>query len=116
MKAQVSNNNQSVIKSMPEGVTWSKEDIQMPSNRTKWLLDQLKVEFERGAYRKNIKIETLLKKLKMEGLSERDEFIFRIHIKPRFGKLTLKDAIERSREYVEEIASTKVKSTAKKEL
>jgi integrase len=113
---QVLNKNQSVIESMPEGVTWSKEDIQMPSNRTKWLLDQLKVEFERGAYRKNIKIETLLKKLKMEGLSERDEFIFRIHIKPRFGKLTLKDAIECSREYVEEIASTKVKSTAKKEL
>jgi len=48
MKAQVSNKNQSVIESMPEGVTWSKEDMLMPSNRTKWLLDQLKVEFERG--------------------------------------------------------------------
>jgi integrase len=57
-----------------------------------------------------------MKKLKQDGLSERDESIFRIHIKPRFRKLTLKDAVERSREYVEEIASTKVKSTAKKEL
>ena len=113
---QVLNKNQSVIESMPEGVTWSKEDIQMPSNRTKWLLDQLKVEFERGAYRKNIKIETLLKKLKMEGLSERDEYIFRIHIKPKFGKLTLKDAVECSKEYAEEVAREKVKSTAKKEL
>jgi integrase len=113
---QVSNKNQSVIESMPEGVTWAKEGILMPSNRTKWLLDQLKSEFERGAYRKNIKIETLLKKLKKEGLSERDEYIFRIHIKPKFGKLSLKDAIERSRDYVEEIARKKVKSTAKKEL
>ena len=52
---QALNKNQSVIESMPEGVTWSKEDIQMPSNRTKWLLDQLKVEFERGAYRKKHK-------------------------------------------------------------
>ncbi len=113
---EILNKNQSVIESMPEGVAWSKEDIQMPSNRTKWLLDELKVEFERGAYRKNIKIETLMKKLKEEGLSERDESIFRIHIKPRFGKLSLKDAVERSKEYAEEIASTKVKSTAKKEL
>ena len=79
---EILNKNQSVIESMPEGVAWSKEDIQMPSNRTKWLLDELKVEFERGAYRKNIKIETLMKKLKEEGLSERDESIFRIHIKP----------------------------------
>ena len=74
------------------------------------------IEFERGAYRKNIKIETLLKMLKKEGLSERDEYIFRIHIKPKFGKLSLKDAIECSREYVEGIARKKVKSTAKKEL
>ncbi len=57
---QILNKNQSVIESMPEGVTWSKEGMQMPSNRTKWLLDELKVEFERGAYSKNIKIEILL--------------------------------------------------------
>jgi hypothetical protein len=43
---QVSNKNHSVIESMPEGGTWSKEGMQIPSNRTKWLLDQLKVEFE----------------------------------------------------------------------
>jgi len=58
MKAQISNNNQGVIESLPEGVIWLQEGLEMPSNRTKWLLDQLKVEFERGAYRKNIKIET----------------------------------------------------------
>lgn len=116
MLAQILNNNQGVIESLPEGVTWQQEDLEMPSNRTKWLLDQLKVEFERGAYRKNIKIDTLIRKLKKEGLSERDEQILRLHIKPVFGKLTLKEAIEHSKEYAEKVGFKKVKSSAKKEL
>jgi integrase len=116
MSTQFSNKNQNALESMPEGVTWLQEGLEMPSNRTKWLLDQLKVEFERGAYRKNIKVDTLVRKLKKVGLSERDEQILRLHIKPVFGKLTLKESIEHSKEYAEKVGCEKVKSSAKKEL
>jgi len=71
MSTQFSNKNPNALESMPEGVTWLQKGLEMPNNRTKWLLDQLKVEFERDAYRKNIKIETLIRKFKKEGLSER---------------------------------------------
>ena len=35
---------------------------------------------ERGSYRKNVKIDTLVQKLKKGGLSERDQKIMRMYI------------------------------------
>ena len=66
----------SVLKSKAEGLArW--EDIDMPSQRMKKLLDELKIEMERGSYRKNVKIDTLVRKLKVEGLSDREKQILR---------------------------------------
>ena len=62
----------SVLKSKAEGLA-RQEGIDMPSQRMKKLLDELKIEMERGSYRKNVKIDTLVRKLKKEGLSERDQ-------------------------------------------
>jgi integrase len=88
----------------------------MPSQRMKVLLDELKLEMERGAYRKNVKVSTLIRKLKKDGVSSREESILRIHIQPKFGRMTLHEAIGRAKEYTEIVAASKVKSTGKKEL
>ena len=105
----------SVLKSKAEGLA-RQEDIDMPSQRMKKLLDELKIEMERGSYRKNVKIDTLVRKLKVEGLSDRERQILRLYITPEFGRLTLAQAIERSKAYAEKVAAEKVKSTGKKEL
>ena len=105
----------SVLKSKAEGLA-RQEGIDMPSQRMKKLLDELKIEMERGSYRKNVKIDTLVRKLKKEGLSEREQQVMRMYIVPEFGKLTLAQAIERSRAYIDKVAAEKVKSTGKKEL
>ena len=104
-----------MLKSMAEGLA-RQEGIDMPSQRMKKLLDELKIEMERGSYRKNVKIDTLVRKLKVEGLSEREKQILRLYITPVFGKLTLAQAIERSKAYIEKVTAEKVKSTGKKEL
>ena len=61
-----------MLKSKVEGLA-RQEGIVMPSQQLMKLLDQLKSEMERGSYRKNVKIDTLVWKLKKEGLSERDQ-------------------------------------------
>ena len=105
----------SMLKSKTEGLAWQ-EDIDMPSQRIKKLLDELKIEMERGSYRKNVKIDTLIRKLKKEGLSVREKQILRMYIVPEFGKLTLSQAIDYSKAFAEKVAVKKVKSTGKKEL
>jgi hypothetical protein len=50
-----------------------KEGIIMPSQQLMKLLDLLKPEVEKVSYRKNIKIDTLVQKLKKESWSERDQ-------------------------------------------
>jgi hypothetical protein len=42
------------------------------------LLDQLKSEMEKGSYCKNVKVDTLVRKLKKEGLFERDQQIIMV--------------------------------------
>lgn len=49
-------------------------------------------------------------------MSGREEAIYRVHLKPVFGELTLKQAIKHSEEYSRMIAKEKIKSTAKKEI
>ena len=88
----------------------------MPNSRIRNLLNELKKEMEVGSYRKNVKVDTLIRKLKTEGLSERENQILRLHIRPVFNKLTLAEAIVEARKFAEKVASEKVKSTAKKEL
>ena len=83
-----------MLKSMAEGLA-RQEGIDMPSQRMKKLLDELKIEMERGSYRKNVKIDTLVRKLKKEGLSEREQQVMRMYIVRVFGKLRLAQAIER---------------------
>jgi len=92
------------------------EGMDMPSQRVKKLLDELKIEMERGAYRKNVRVSTLIRKLKKDGVSDREESILRKYIAPEFGSLTLAEAVDRSKEYAERISCQKVKSTGKKEL
>ena len=104
-----------MLKSMAEGLA-RQEGIDMPSQRMKKLLDELKSEMDRGSYRKNVKIDTLVRKLKKEGLSEREQQVMRMYIIPEFGKFTLAQAIEHSKTYAERVAEEKVKSTGKKEL
>ena len=105
----------SMLKSKAEGLA-RQEGIIMPSQQLMKLLDQLKSEMERGSYRKNVKIDTLVRKLKKEGLSVREKQILRMYIIPEFGKLTLSQAIDYSRAFAERVAAEKVKSTGKKEL
>ena len=105
----------SMLKSKAEGLA-RQEGIIMPSQQLMKLLDQLKSEMERGSYRKNVKIDTLVRKLKKEGLSVREKQILRMYIVPEFGKLTLSQAIDYSRAFAERVAAEKVKSTGKKEL
>ena len=105
----------SMLKSKAEGLA-RQEDIVMPSQQLMKLLDQLKSEMERGSYRKNVKIDTLVRKLKKEGLSVREKQILRMYIVPEFGKLTLSKAIDYSKAFAERVAAEKVKSTGKKEL
>ena len=104
-----------MLKSKVEGLA-RQEGIVMPSQQLMKLLDQLKSEMERGSYRKNVKIDTLVRKLKKEGLSVREKQILRMYIVPEFGKLTLSQAIDYSKTFAERVAAEKVKSTGKKEL
>ena len=72
---------------------------------------------ERGSYRKNLKIDTLVRKLKEEG-----GFVWKRSINntdvycPEIGRRTLVHAAERSKAYVDKVAAEKIKSTGKKEL
>ncbi len=93
------------------------EDKDMATQRTKILLDQLREELERGAYRKNIKIETLRRRLKYDkdkGVSIDEDRLLRKHIMPEFGKMNLAEAEEHAPVYAKLLAKNRIKSSAKK--
>jgi integrase len=80
------------------------------------LLKQLKEEMEVSKLIKNVRTETLVRKLKKQGISEREEQILRIHIMPVFGGMTLAKALEKVDGFCKRSAAEKVKSSSEKEL
>jgi integrase len=92
-------------------------DKDMATQRTKVLLDQLREELERGAYRKNIRIETLRRRLKYDkdkGVSVDEDRMLRKHIMPEFDKMNLAEAEEHIPVYAKWLAENRKKSSAKK--
>jgi hypothetical protein len=58
---------------------------------------------------KNVRMETLCRKLKRQEISEREEQILRLHHMPVFGGMTLAKALEKVESFPTTLSTTEVK-------
>lgn len=105
-----------MVDSAQEIFRLQREGNGMPSSRMQVLLKQLKEEMEVSKLIKNVRMETLVRKLKKQGISEREEQVLRLHIMPIFGGMTLAKALEKVEAFCERSSAEKVKSSSEKEL